>query len=261
MMIIILILIYFMLSLTAGGERTAKTIVTISLNCLLLALAILLISTNVPVIPVAVVLFTGISLITIFFQNETNDKTKAAFLSVMMIILVFTAIIVFFVYKAHLQGMSIMPGAKIRESNGYSGDINVNMVMIQITVMVLILTGSVTDAAVSISSGIYEVLRRNPDTDVSGLFRSGMNIGADILNSNVNTLFFIMLGESMIMFINYMQYHSFAALINSKEFSQETISIALSAFACVLAIPVTSAVCAAFFKRKAGRSGKRPEKA
>ena len=121
--------------------------------------------------------------------------------------------------------------------------------MVQVTVFVIVLMGAVIDAAVAISSGMYEIAALNPDIKKYDLFASGMNIGRSILSSNVNTLFFVFAGEYMIMFINYMTYYSFKTMINSKDFAQGNLTIMISAIACVIIIPVTSSIALKIYNR------------
>ena len=85
--------------------------------------------------------------ITIFYQNEVNDKTRVAFIAVIVIAAVMLALITVFVYGGHLQGMSFVGENKIRQSNGYSGDIGVDMFAIAILVMLWTLVGAIVDTA------------------------------------------------------------------------------------------------------------------
>ena len=74
-------------------------------------------------------------------------------------------------------------------------------------------------------------------------------VASSILSSNVNTLFFVFAGEYMIMFINYMTYYSFKTMINSKDFAQGSLTIMISAIACVIIIPVTSSIALKIYNR------------
>lgn len=244
MMIVMLLFIFVILSLFSGGDRTAKSLITIGLNIAVLFAAIKLIYLDINPLAISSLLIVLVSLITIYYQNEVNLKTHAAFLSVILTVILMIGMIVFFVYKAHLQGLTAIGDVHINETNGYKGNIDKNMLLIQISVIMTALVGAIIDTAVAVSSGLFEVYKHNKTLSFKELFESGLNIGKQILNSTVNTLSFIFLGEYMIMFINYLMYYSFATMINSKDFAQGIISITVSAIACILIIPIVSAISA-----------------
>ena len=188
--------------------------------------------------------------ITIFYQNEVNDKTRVAFIAVIVIAAVMLALIAVFVYGGHLQGMSFVGENKIRQSNGYSGDIGVDMFAIAILVMLWTLVGAIVDTAMAIVSGVYEIARHNPEYEQRELILSGMKIGGSILSSTVNTLFFIFAGEYLILFINFSMYYSLEVMINSREFAEGIINIIISAVGCIAIIPAASCLAAYRFSKK-----------
>lgn len=138
----------------------------------------------------------------------------------------------------------------IREMNGYSGSIGVNMLFLQAAVILIALLGAVIDTSLSIASGSFEVLRHNPGLSRKAMFLSGVHIGGEILNSTVNTLFFIFMGEFLVMFVNFAFYYPVDIMINSKEFAQGVICIMVSAAGCVAVIPITAFISALFFKKQ-----------
>ena len=71
-----------------------------------------------------------ISLVTIFYQNEVNKKTKVAFLSVMIVVMIASIFIFILVRQGHIQGINVIGDEKIKETNGYLGNIGINMLMV-----------------------------------------------------------------------------------------------------------------------------------
>lgn len=248
-MIKILILILGLLSFIVGGNRTVKSMVTSVLNMIIFAALIQLIymGANIPLVTIISILL--ISFVSIFYQNDVNIKTKTAFLSIVIVVFISFFLILLLVRFGHLQGFSTIGDAKIHVSNGYDGNIGINMYLIEVAVYLLVLLGGLIDTSVAISSGIFELSQHNNSIAMSSLFESGMNIGKKILNSNVNTLFFIFAGESMIMCINYLKFYSISTLFNGKDFAQDFISIIISALGTVIIIPITSVIGANWIKR------------
>lgn len=60
--------------------------------------------------------------------------------------------------------------------------------------------GAVMDVAITISSGIYEIVQRTPDITTSRLALGGRNIGQDIMGTMTNILLFSYLSGSLAMF-------------------------------------------------------------
>ena len=106
MMISVLCIVLVVLCLLVGGDRTAKTLMTLSLNAIVLVAVIWAISLGLPPMIVSIAAILIVICITIFYQNEVNDKTRVAFIAVIVIAAVMLALIAVFVYGGPLQGMS-----------------------------------------------------------------------------------------------------------------------------------------------------------
>ena len=85
-MIKVLILVFVLLSLLAGGDRTAKSLMTTLINISIFALLIefIYLGFNIAITTIAAALL--ISAVTIFYQNESNIKTVSAFVSVIIVL-------------------------------------------------------------------------------------------------------------------------------------------------------------------------------
>lgn len=241
-MIKVLTLVFVLLSLLAGGDRTAKSLMTTAINISIFAMLIELIYLGFNIAITTIVASLLISAVTIFYQNENNIKTVSAFISVIIVLVISSALLVYIVTHAHLQGFGTIGDVKIQPSNGYEENIGINMILVQISVFIIILIGGLIDTAMAVCSGTYEIIRHNPQLSHKKIIESGMNIGSKILSSNVNTLFFIFAGEFMILCINFLKFYSWSILINSKDFTQELIAIMISAIGTVVIIPISSII-------------------
>lgn len=244
-MLIFLTVAFILLTLLVGGDRTAKSLITLSLNGLVLLMDILLISKGMNPILSTAFACVLISIFTLFYQNEINSKTKLAFFSVLVVVLILCGLIYYLVSNTAIQGFPV-DQLTIRDSNGYSRNIDRDMTYIQTAVILMVFIGAVIDTAITIASAMYEVLEASPNINRADLFKSGMNMGRNILSSTINTLFFIYVAEYLTLFIQFVDSSSLSQMINSKEFCQEFISIAFSGIGCILIIPVTAFCCAVF---------------
>jgi len=250
MIVPILLVIFILLALFIGGDRTAKSLITLSVNAAILFFAVIIMEAGANALIVSVITCLLVTLMTVFYQNEVNEKTKSAFWAVLIIFGIMLILIWIFVYGAHLQGIPTTVQYQIREENGYAGNIRISMFLVQMATILITLVGAVIDTAIAVASGTFEVVKNNPGMGKNELFYSGLKIGGGILSATVNTLFFIFAGEFLVTAVNFAAYRTFSVMVNSKEFAQGTITILISAVGCVLIIPITAMIAAGRFKRE-----------
>jgi uncharacterized membrane protein len=111
--------------------------------------------------------------------------------------------------------------------------------------------GAVMDVAMSISSAIQELVRVNDALTSADLFRSGMNIGRDMVGTMTNTLILAILGSgfTLVVYIYSLGLQG-SQLLSSAYISLEAISALASSAGVMLAVPLTAAVCAVVYGRK-----------
>jgi len=106
------------------------------------------------------------------------------------------------------------------------------------------------DVAMSISSAIEEVHAANPSFDRNQLFKSGMNIGRDMVGTMTNTLILAFLGsEFTLMIFLYARDLTFYHMFSTAFISLEVISGISSSIGMVLAIPLTAFISATLIAR------------
>ena len=111
--------------------------------------------------------------------------------------------------------------------------------------------GAVMDVAMSISSALQELTRVNPDPTSKDLFKSGMNIGRDMVGTMTNTLILAILGSglTLVVYIYSLSLQPWQ-LLSSAYMSLEAISGIASSIGVMLAVPLTAAICAVSYGKK-----------
>ncbi|MBK5253581.1 MAG: YibE/F family protein [Peptostreptococcaceae bacterium] len=246
-MILILSLVFILLIFLFGSNKTAQSIVTTLINFGVFFSILFAIYFGMNSILATIIGCVIISLITLFYQNEINIKTTSAFYSVLVVLVISMSFTFFICYYSNIQGFPIGQ-YEIRVSNGYSDEIEVNMMFLQIAVILIVLIGSAIDTSLSVSSALYEVKEHNPNLTKIEVFNSGISIGKGIIGSTINTLFFIFIAEYLSLFLYLVKYYDFVRIINSKEFTQEVITISIAGIASVLIIPITAFICSRKYK-------------
>ena len=111
--------------------------------------------------------------------------------------------------------------------------------------------GAVMDVAMSISSALQELTRVNPDLTSRDLFKSGMNLGRDMVGTMTNTLILAILGSglTLVVYIYSLSLQPWQ-LLSSAYMSLEAISGIASSIGVMLAVPLTAAICAVSYGKK-----------
>ncbi|PNZ67482.1 YibE/F family protein [Staphylococcus croceilyticus] len=110
--------------------------------------------------------------------------------------------------------------------------------------------GAVMDVAITISSGMYEIVQRTPDITTSRLALAGRNIGQDIMGTMTNILLFSYLSGSLAMFLIYLKNANTFTYTISMNWSLEIDRALTGGIGIVLTIPITIALMVLWIKRR-----------
>lgn len=99
--------------------------------------------------------------------------------------------------------------------------------------------GAVMDVAITIVTGVGELLEQHPEIERRKLWRSGKNIGTDIMGTMSNVLLFTYLSGSLTSLILYMQNGWAFGETLDVNLSLELIRALCGSLGIVLAIPIT----------------------
>ena len=111
--------------------------------------------------------------------------------------------------------------------------------------------GAVMDVAMSLSSAVAELKQVNPALGRRDLWRSGMNIGRDMVGTMTNTLILALVGSSLVTVIRlWAQGPTWRMLLTSGYFAVELISAVASSIGVILAVPLAAAIGAALYGKK-----------
>ena len=235
---IILIIILFLLIIFIDKKRGVKLFLSLFFNFLILMILFYFIAIGFNPIVCSLLGCLAISYILLFFVNGENLNTQTSFKSIIIVLIILAILIYITTTLSRVAGFGY---ESLEEINMFSYDIKIDFTSIAISLVLISLIGATVDASIAISSALFEIYDNNKHLSKKELFKSGMNIGKDILCTSVNTLLFAFLADFMTLVIWYYKGHySFLDIINSKTFASEFIRIMISAIGCFLAIPITS---------------------
>jgi uncharacterized membrane protein len=108
--------------------------------------------------------------------------------------------------------------------------------------------GAIMDMAVSVSSSLWELKIKHPEISFNEIFKSGIQIGKDILGSNINTLILAYIGSSLTIILILMSIDiSLFQLMNRELIIVELLKAIVGSFGIFLTMPLTAFICAALY--------------
>ncbi|MCL2546233.1 MAG: YibE/F family protein [Oscillospiraceae bacterium] len=110
--------------------------------------------------------------------------------------------------------------------------------------------GAIMDVAVSIASSLWELKENAPEMGARSLFKSGINIGRDVMGSMTNTLVLAYIGSSLaVILIIVANAASYLELFNLEMIVVELLQALIGSLGILLTMPLTAAICAVIYGR------------
>ena len=111
--------------------------------------------------------------------------------------------------------------------------------------------GAVMDVAMSVSSAIYEIHDKAPHLGWMELFKSGMNVGRDMMGTMSNTLILAYVGSAVsTLVINYAYDLPFRQIINSYNIGIEIMQGVAGSIGVILTVPAVAIITSCLLKRE-----------
>jgi uncharacterized membrane protein len=115
--------------------------------------------------------------------------------------------------------------------------------------------GAIMDIAISVASAVSEVHASNPGLNRGGLFRSGMNVGRDMMGTMANTLILVYAGTSLnTIILIYSLEHNYYQILNSNAIVIQIIEALTGSLAVIMTVPAVAFISSALaFRRHASK--------
>lgn len=177
-----------------------------------------------------------------------NQKTLASILGTMCGIIVAGSIAAIFSKVCHISVINLDKGTELAYiSNDYGFDIN-GLMYAGILIASL---GAIMDVAMSIASSMFEIVRITPNISFKDLYKSGMNIGKDIMGTMTNTLILAFIGSSFSLILLLYGYHmTYMQISNLPFIAVEVVRGISGSIGIVLTVPFTALFAGMLYKKK-----------
>ena len=195
--------------------------------------------------PIASSVLVGIlsTIITIYLVGGFNPKSSSAIIGTSSSLIFAGAISMLAIYLAHLTGFAGEEPMFL-----YTARPDLNFTGILSASMVIAALGALMDTSVSIASTINEIYETDKNLSIKQLFKSGMNVGRDIIGTMSNTLILVYLGSSLplVLLSSNIDMNKF---FNLNQVATEILSALTGSIAILVCVPIT-AIIAAFLIKK-----------
>lgn len=237
--------IFCILLLIIGRKKGLTSIISI-LSTLVLIFFMLMPMILNGFCPIASAVLTGIisTVITIYLVGGFNSKSSAAIIGTSISLVFAGALSMLAIYFAHLTGFAGEENMFLytaRPDLSFTGILSASMIIAAL--------GALMDTAVSISSTVNEIYETDKTLSVKQLFKSGMNVGRDIIGTMSNTLILVYLGSSLplVLLSSNIDMNKF---FNLNQVATEILSAITGSIAILVCVPATAIIAAILIKRQ-----------
>lgn len=231
--------IFLAMVVLIGGMKGVKTIITLLLTVLAVIFILMpLVMKGYNPIGISTVVCIVITIVSLLILNGIQLKTMSAIIGTVSGIIIAATLAWVFGSMAKLTGMG-NEYAQLLAHMEFEYDFK----GLLFAAIMLGSLGAVMDVSMSISSAMHEILAIDPTITQKNLFKSGMNIGRDLMGTMSNTLILAYAGGALHMILCFMADGvSFFEIINRDLIASEVVRAMSGSIGLISAIPITTFV-------------------
>jgi uncharacterized membrane protein len=245
--IYILTAVFVVLMVVVGGVKGIKSLITLGLTVAgIYYLLNGIVSGGHPIFLSIVVSFV-LTIVTMFLVAGFNLKAISAIIGTFGGVIIAGLIALLVSNTSNLTGLGTTEAQMLMYSDH---PVAFNIHGILFASILLGTLGAVMDVCMSIASAINEVTEANPLMSAMDLFKSGMNIGRDVMGTMVNTLILAYVGTSVFLILIFMVNDiSYVDIVNMDLVATEIVRAISGTIGLICAIPLTAFVSATLEKK------------
>ena len=240
----IVVILFLAAAILVGGKTGAKSLVGLLFTLLcLFKLLIPALLKGAPTLLTVFLVCAYIAVVSLTVLGGLQKKTLCAMAGTV------TGVLLAMLFGLLAQHMTRIDGLRLDDVEPLlqlrqAGE-NIGLRGLLVGGVIISALGAVMDVTMGISSSLWELHSTNPDLDGKQLFRSGMNIGRDMVGTMTNTLILAFLGSAftLILYLYSLDLET-NQLLSSAFVSIEVISGVSSSIGVILSIPITAGICA-----------------
>ena len=235
--------IFLLLICVIGGKNGVKSVIGLVFTFVaIFMIYIPLIYRGFSPVWAAVIITIITTIVTMYLISGIAVKTLCAILGTVIGVLLAGLSAWLFGRVADIDGYNV---SNI-ETLAYVGQItNIQIGGLLFSGILIASLGAVMDVAMSVSSAISEIHDKAPQLGCLELFKSGMNVGRDMMGTMSNTLILAFVGSAVSeLVINYAYNLPFRQIINSYNIGIEIMQGVSGSIGVILTVPAVAVVTA-----------------
>lgn len=242
-------LLFIILLLLVGKSKGLKAIISLGLTLASIVYILLpSILKGLNPVPISILISIGVTIITIFLVGGINNKSFSTIIGTISGVIIAGGIFYFVGSKIRLTGLSAEEAGMLLY---LPQKITIDFKNLLFSGIILGALGAIMDVAMSISSSLDEIHRANDSLSQRELFKSGMNVGKDIMGTMANTLILAYAGSSIPILLLFMAHEaSLVKIMNLDIIATEIVRSLSGSIGLVLTIPITALIASILIKKE-----------
>ncbi len=238
-----LIIFFFASILLIGRKKGLKSIIGLLITILAIFFVLLMaIFKGYNAVLVSIGTCFAIIILTFAIIGGWNKKTISAALGTLGGVVLAGVIATITGYLAQLSGAGKEEAIMLSVA---SKNVVFNFRELLFAEIIVSALGACMDVGMSIASSLSELKIKNPSMTGKELFKSGMNIGGDMIGTMTNTLILSFIGSSLVLVLLYMSSSiKFTDVINIEAIATEAVCAISGSIGIVYTVPITAAIYA-----------------
>lgn len=235
----VLVAIFILALCLIGGRHGFKSVIGLVFTITsVIFIFIPLIYHGFSPIAAALLMSMFITCVTLLLTTGLEIKTFSAILGTIIGVIFSALILLIFQHLTSLSGYNMPEYDSLMALSSHTG-LRVDELLF--AAIIISSLGAVMDIAISVASSVQEIYMTNKDFNSKQLFKSGFNVGRDMMGTMANTLILAFTGTSLNMLILIYAYNmNYYQIFNSNTIAIEVIQSISGSFAVILTVPLVS---------------------
>ena len=192
----------------------------------------------------AVIVIILITIVSLYLIDGITKKSISAMIGTIIGVIIASICAAGFGYVAKISGYNV---SEVEELVFVANNTELKVGGILFSAILIASLGAVMDVSMSISSTLTEIYNHNKNIGRVELFKSGINVGRDMMGTMSNTLILAFTGGSInTLILNYAYALKHNQIINMYEIGIEIMQGVSGSIAIILSVPLVSIISSYF---------------
>lgn len=190
----------------------------------------------------AVIAIILITIVSLYLIDGITKKSVSAMIGTIIGVIIAGICAAGFGYVAKISGYNV---SEVEELVFVTNNTELKIGGILFAAILIASLGAVMDVSMSIASTLTEIHNHNKNMGTAELFKSGINVGRDMMGTMSNTLILAFTGGSInTLILNYAYALKYNQIINMYEIGIEIMQGVSGSIAIILSVPLVSIISA-----------------